>query len=175
MKRKYIFPVWTGIVGIIFLILLAFPNTGTDNSKDMQGEIGTAVSIDHRSEILDKFFNDRGMPLAGYGQDFVSAADKYGIDWTLLPAISIIESTGGKKACGNNPFGWGSCRSGNFASIAEAIDYVSKNLGGQNPRTRSAYSGGLDDDLHSYNGTVDPTYPQKVKEIMSAIKAGPLP
>lgn len=124
-----------------------------------------------RASKIDLYFENRGMPLAGYGAEFVEAADRYSIDWRILPAISVAESSGGKQMCGSNPFGWGSCRSGvgDFDSISAAIEYVSMNLGGANPRTRSAYAGGVDADLHSYNGTVDPSYPQKVKDIMSDI------
>ena len=102
---------------------------------------------------------------------------EYGIDWTLLAAISVAESSGGKQMCNFNPFGWGSCRSGvgDFSSISEAIDYVSMNLGGHNPRTAGAYSGNSEADLWSYNGTVDPLYPGKVMRYMRDIMETPLP
>lgn len=129
-----------------------------------------AVVIDDRGARIDAYFEKRGMPLAGRGDLFVAKADEYGIEWNLLAAISVAESTGGKHMCQNNPFGWGSCRIV-FDTIDEAIDTVSRNLGGHNPRTARAYAGGSDDDLWSYNGTVDPTYPGRVKAIMQAIAA----
>lgn len=132
------------------------------------------LSTEDRAAKIDQYFSTRGMPLAGYGKTFVEAADKYAIDWAVLAAISIAESTGGKKMCENNPFGWASCRSG-FDSIEEAIDYVSMNLGGQNPRTARAYSGGTRADLQSYNGTVEPGYPAKVMRYMIEIMNTPLP
>ena len=132
------------------------------------------LSAEDRAAKIDSYFSARGMPLAGYGKTFIEAADKYAIDWALLPAISIAESTGGKKMCKNNPFGWASCRSG-FESIEEAIDYVSMNLGGQNPRTARAYSGDSRADLQSYNGTVEPGYPAKVMRYMIEIMDSPLP
>ena len=135
------------------------------------------TDLEDRAKKIDQYFEDHGMPLAGYGDEFVAAADRYEIDWRVLAAISVIESTGGKQMCGNNPFGWGSCRSGvgNFATISEAIDYVSMNLGGQNYRTRSAYSGDTMADLWSYNGTVDHLYPDKVMRVMSELMETPLP
>lgn len=134
----------------------------------------TDLSAEDRAAKIDSYFESRSMPLAGFGKTFVEAADKYGIDWALLPAISVAESSGGKQMCKNNPFGWASCRSG-FGSIEEAIDYVSMNLGGQNPRTAGAYSGGTRADLQSYNGTVEPGYPAKVMRYMIDIMDSPLP
>jgi hypothetical protein len=194
------------IIATIFALSFAVGVKQLADDDHIPGEIGTATSTiatpiseieevkaptkkilplpivkdetdpEDRAEKIDRYFESKGMPLAGRGAEFVRSADLYSIDWRILAAISVVESTGGKQMCGNNPFGWGSCRSGvgDFASIEEAIDYVSKNLGGANPRTRSAYAGGVDEDLHSYNGTVDPTYPQKVKDIMSEISRTPL-
>ena len=159
----------SGIAGVDYFRKGESVIPATDLEKETQ-------HIDHAA-IIDKYFKDRGMPLAGYGKDCAYAADIYSIDGRLLPAISVIESTGGKFMCGNNPFGWGSCRSGvgDFDSISEAIDYVSMNLGGMNPHTRSAYSGDSRDDLWSYNGTVDRTYPDRVMRVMTELMDTPLP
>lgn len=129
-----------------------------------------AVERSERGAKIDAYFAAKGMPLEGRGDLFVAKADEYGVEWTLLAAISVIESTGGKHMCTNNPFGWGSCRI-KFATMEEAIDTVSRNLGGHNPRTRGAYAGGSADDLWSYNGTVDPSYPGRVEAVMRAIAA----
>lgn len=165
----------------ITLILLPWKNSGHPGDVHIEPESIEAVEIieivtDERAERIDEYFRKRGMPLAGYGKEFVAKADEYGIDWNLLAAISVIESTGGKFKCNQNPFGWGSCRQGvgHFDSISEAIDYVSWNLGGHNPRTAGAYSGGTMDDLWSYNGTVEPEYPGKVVAVMRAIEETPL-
>lgn len=169
------------VATIAALTIIAFAPATARSGKN-KGEIGVATSTvaipeDTRAARIDAYFARRGMPLAGRGSEFVAAADLYGIDWNLLPAISVAESSGGLHACGFNPFGWGSCRSGvgSFKSITAAIDTVSRNLGGKNPATRSAYAGGTDSDLHAYNGTVDPSYTQKVKDIMSEISKTPLP
>jgi hypothetical protein len=42
------------------------------------------------------YFKDRSMPLEGTGMAFVLVAEKYGLDWTLLPSIAVRESSGGK-------------------------------------------------------------------------------
>lgn len=153
------------------LIILGTPSIAHDQTivvAPMEEKIPEPV--DPRPAQIDQYFESKGMPLAGYGSYFVMKADEYGIDWNLLPAISVIESTGGKHMCTNNPFGWGSCRI-EFATMEEAIDTVSRNLGGHNPRTRGAYAGGSADDLWSYNGTVDPSYPGRVMAVMQSIAA----
>lgn len=134
------------------------PNAETEKSEE-------AIKKDERAERIDRFFTEHGMPLAGYGRKFIEEADKNGIDWRLLPAIAIRESSGGKQACGNNPFGWASCRR-DFDSIEEAIEYVTWNLGGHNPNTATYYSGDTRAKLQSYNGTVIPTYPEEVLALM---------
>lgn len=73
-----------------------------------------------------KFFNSYNAPLAANAEDFVRAADMYGIDYRLMPAISINESSGGKFLFRQyNPFGWG--RSG-YPSFTAAIYDVARGL-----------------------------------------------
>lgn len=106
------------------------------------------------------------MPLEGYGDQFVEAADKCEMDWRLLPAIAVRESSGGKQACGNNPFGWASCRL-DFESIEQAIEVVGANLCGFNPRTEVYYKNKTTyERLWNYNGTINPKYPEEVLKIM---------
>ena len=110
------------------------------------------------------------MPLEGYGAKFVEAADQCEMDWRLLPAIAVRESSGGKQACGNNPFGWTSCRA-DFESIEEAIEIVGANLCGFNQRTARYYGGkNTLQKLHSYNGTVNPNYPADVMEFIESFR-----
>lgn len=123
-----------------------------------------------RAEKIDTYFADRDMPLAGYGAKFIAEAEKNDIDWRLLPAIAIAESTGGRFACGQNPFGWGSCKI-KFNSIDAAIETVAKNLGGDNPATERYYKGtSTEEKLHYYNGSVVPTYTAKVLKFMELIE-----
>jgi len=121
-----------------------------------------------RAAKIDTYFHDRSMPLEGYGMAMVEAAERHDIDWRLLPAIAIRESSGGKQMCGNNPFGWGSCRI-KFESLNEAIEILATNLGGDNPNTAHYYAGDTEDKLYRYNGTVIPTYTKEVLGIMDRI------
>src|ERR1700694_4821648 len=51
------------------------------------------VQEDKRVEILKQFFSKKDSPLANYSKFFIETADKYGLDWTLMPAISGMESS----------------------------------------------------------------------------------
>lgn len=122
-----------------------------------------------RAQKIDTYFADRDMPLEGYGAKLVKAAEKYDLDWRLLPAIAIKESTGGRFACGYNPFGWGSCKV-KFKSFDAAIETVARNLGGANPATEQYYKNTTTKQkLHQYNGTVVPTYTAGVLKFMDLI------
>ena len=113
------------------------------------------------------------MPLEGTGMKMVEEAIKNELDWRLLPAIAVRESTGGKFACkkvSNSAFGWGSCKI-NFKSNDEAIEIVAKNLGGNNPKTARHYDEkdtvGI---LKAYNPpSIVPKYAEQVMSIMDKI------
>lgn len=126
-----------------------------------------------KADAIDAYFRARKMPLKGMGMVMAEAADKYGLDYRLIPAISVIESTGGKNACQrveHNFFGWGSCKI-SFNSDEEAIETVARNLGGKNPNTKYHYSGkDTREILQKYNPpSVVPDYADKVMSVMDAI------
>lgn len=120
---------------------------------------------------IDTYFKTRGMPLAGTGMTMVEEAGKNGLDWRLLPAIAVRESTGGKFACKGatySSFGWGSCKI-SFSSHGENIEVVAKNLGGNNPNTARYYADKtMVQKLRAYNSVV-PRYAEQVIDIMDAI------
>ncbi|HEX6031678.1 MAG TPA: hypothetical protein VFY90_09620 [Tepidiformaceae bacterium] len=70
----------------------------------------------------------RGMPLEGHAQEMVSAADRHGIDWRLLPVIAYLESQGGLTACGGNAWGYAKCQV-RFESFEEGIEATAAVLG----------------------------------------------
>lgn len=126
-----------------------------------------------KADAIDAYFKERAMPLEGFGMKMVKEAEKNNLDWRLVPAIAIRESTGGKYDCKkveNNPFGWGSCKI-SFNSNEEAIEIVAKNLGGNNPNTEKHYANKtLKEILHSYNPPhIVPRYAEQVIAIMNAI------
>ncbi len=164
---------------IAFVPFMAIPTISLAShigSLDTEAQNVQEVSIEdlrkEKAEAIDLYFKERSMPLLGTGMTFVLVAEKYGLDWRLLPAIGVRESSGGKAACGNNPFGWGSCKLHNFGSYEQAIEALGKNLGGGNPKTARYYAGkSTKEKLYYYNGTVVPSYPDEVLAIMKKIES----
>lgn len=134
------------------------------------------VAVDTRAKNIDDYFAKKNLPLAGYGETFVKVADKYDLDYRLLPAIAMRESTGGKNPCPNdkdNVFGWHSCKT-TFDSQEAAIDKVGAHLAGEIKST-SGYYGNKTvwKKLRTYNSVVKP-YPDQVVAIMNKIESGPI-
>lgn len=64
---------------------------------------------DKRIEALEKAFAQINSPLEEKSAFLVNLADKHGLDYRLIPAISFVESSGCKNypAAANNCFGYG--------------------------------------------------------------------
>ncbi len=148
---------------------LPFGAVGQDKVIDLKAmNIQEKVRFE-RAKSVDTYFKERNMPLEGLGEKFVLEAERHDLDWRLLPAIAVRESSGGKQACGSNPFGWASCKK-TFKSFEESIEIVAMNLGGKNPKTASYYGeNDTYEKLYRYNGTVIKTYPNEVIAIMEKI------
>jgi hypothetical protein len=136
----------------------------------------TEIVVDDRAKNIDAYFAKNNLPLAGYGETFVKVADKYDLDYRLLPAIAMRESTGGKHACPNdkdNVFGWHSCKT-TFETQEQAIDKVGAHLAGEIKST-SGYYGNKTvwKKLRTYNSVIKP-YPDQVIAIMNKIETGPI-
>lgn len=133
------------------------------------------VSREDKALAIDNFFTSYNAPLAGYGMKFVKEAEKNGIDWRLLPAIAMRETTGGKQACKNpkapnNNFGWFSCKKG-FSSVDESIEYISMTIGGNN-KNATHYRNDMTSEqiLKKYNPDyIVPGYSKQVIKIMKMI------
>jgi hypothetical protein len=131
-------------VGLITPIAQAEAPDDTLYADSNSEVVVDGLTQSQRALKIDTFFTLRdNSPLAGYGLAMVKAADHYGIDWRLLPAIATIESNGGQMMCNTkkaeyNPFGYGGCTI-RFKDFNEAIDIVAKNLGGHNPKTERHY------------------------------------
>src|SRR3990167_4385086 len=89
---------------------------------------------DSRPVIVDNFLTKHHSPMAGMGKTLVFVADKYGIDWKLLPAIAFQESNLGKKIPKGsyNAWGWafyeGEASGVYFQSWASSIDKVAAKI-----------------------------------------------
>jgi hypothetical protein len=130
------------------------------------------VEREAKAAKIDAYYGKYDLPLTGYGMTMVLAGEKYGVDPMLIAALAMRESTGGKFACYNNPFGWGSCKI-KFQSFEHAIDTVAMNLGGHNEKTARYYKGkNVKQILDTYNPpSVVATYSAEVMGIMKKIDA----
>lgn len=131
------------------------------------------ANLKAKEEAIDAYFKSKDMPLFGMGRKMLEESIKNDLDWRLIPALAIRESTGGKFTCKkvtNNPFGWGSCKIG-FKSYDEAIETVARNLGGNNPNTAKYYAEkSVDEIINAYNPpSIVPKYLKQVKAIMEDI------
>lgn len=118
--------------------------------------------FDLREVLLRRFFQENHCPAERYAGVFVSEADAHGLDWRLLPSLSMVESGGGRYAKGNNLFGWANGRK-SFESIGEAIHQVASALAiGKAYRDKD-----INGKLLTYNHSVD--YRTMVTDIMSRI------
>lgn len=87
---------------------------------------------DSRVESIREFFARYNSPLKGHTQDVIDAAEKYGLDYRLIPAIAMQESNLCKKIPKNSYNCWGYGIYGtqvkNFDNYTQAIDTVTKTL-----------------------------------------------
>lgn len=132
---------------------------------------------EEKAAKIDAYYTKRNMPLAGNGLAMVLAAERHDLDWRMIPAIAVRESTGGRFACRRfpeNAWGWHSCKAGLGGSTEEAIELIAQHLGGNHPRTARYYASKdtVKEILQTYNPpSVVPTYAQEVIAIMESIEA----
>lgn len=112
-------------IGQSFQLYAALPPSNTQISDEIE-------RVDARAKIIEDFFRDYKSPLTEYADVFVAVADKYRLDYRLLPAISMQESNGGLKVIKDsyNPFGYGIYGRVRlkFSSWEEAIERVGRAL-----------------------------------------------
>jgi len=87
---------------------------------------------DGRTEHIRQFLAKYGSTLEPYAQNIVDAADTYGLDFRLLPAIAMQESNLCQKIPDNSFNCWGfgiyGTKVTRFSNYPEAIDTVSRTL-----------------------------------------------
>jgi hypothetical protein len=117
---------------------------------------------DPRLRVLQAFFRDAHSPLHALAVDFLDAADHHGLDWRLLPSISMVETGCGRTAVGKNIFGWDSGR-GQFATFRDAIRWVASRLGD----SKLYHGKDLAHILATYNAR--PEYADLVRSVMKQL------
>jgi hypothetical protein len=94
---------------------------------------------------------------------YIGAADRYGLDYRLLPAISVRETSCGWTEKNNNRWGFHP-KTQTFVSVESGIEFLSRHLAEERP-----YAGkSLNEKLFTYNPRV--AYPAEVEHIMKQIE-----
>ncbi len=150
-----------------------FVSANSDDQAVSIQDKALQVEREEKAAQIDAYFSKGNMPLEGFGMKMVLEAEKNDIDWRLIPAIAVRESTGGMYACKKatfSAFGWGSCKI-SFKSYDHAIEVLAQNLGGNNPKTARYYDNkSVKDILETYNPpSVVPTYAREVIAVMNKI------
>jgi hypothetical protein len=137
-----------------------------DTTADVPAPQPIPVSLskpDARTLVLERFFRLYGCPAPHHVAEYLRAADTYGLDYRLLPAISIRETLCGVSAWQNNWWGYHPGQQ-NFPSVPVGIDFVTRVL-----VQGDFYKGKtLDQKLFTYNPKIK--YPEEVKGIMRQIE-----
>ena len=182
MKKQKIIRYLQSVIAIP-IMAIAVPLTGVssipsvaaiNNSPTKENSViitQEEVARKEKAEFIDNFFASHNAPLEGHGMKFVLEAEKNDLDWRLLPAIAMRESTGGIYACkkvSNSVFGYGSCKI-DFKSIDESIEIVAQSLGGNNPNTADHYDGKTTTQILKKYNSVIRNYSKQVIEIMKEI------
>jgi hypothetical protein len=123
---------------------------------------------DTRCVALRNFFLRYESPLHKLAHIFVGAADEHHIDWRLLPALSMVETGGGKRGTPSNIFGWNSGRT-RFATIETGILFVASRFA-HSPIYTGRTAIGI---LQKYN-PAKKSYPPKVTRYMQEIAPEPV-
>lgn len=110
--------------GAALLVLFGQPNVTIGQPQQAESKL---LEHDSRYQRLLRFLQKHNCPITNLTRDFISAADRNGLDWRLLPSIAFLESSGGKHGTGANMLGWGSGKQ-RFRSSAHAIHYVAERL-----------------------------------------------
>jgi hypothetical protein len=119
---------------------------------------------DHRIARLEKFFKTYHCPTPYHTSDYLRAADGYGLDYRLLPALSVRETLCGKaERQQHNSWGYHPGHQ-SFPSIETGIDFIAQRLS----RDQLYKGKTLDDKLFTYNPRS--AYPGEVRRIMGQIE-----
>jgi hypothetical protein len=137
---------WIFAVILIFIIYVSLPRYNFQQLSDASIEF---KAEDQRINQVEDFFVKTNSPFKKYAKDFIEVADKYQMDWKLLPVISMVESTGGKNYILNG-FGWGSDRI-DFGSDVDDIDGVAGKINSLSYYQKYKKTGLLRDFAMAYN------------------------
>jgi hypothetical protein len=121
------------------------------------------IPHDQRVGKLYTFFSSYDCPTPYHIMDYLEAADAHDLDYRLLPAISLRESTCGIYQRWNNYWGWDSAQ-WRFPSVRDGIDFVTGQLA-DGPAYKDKT---VEEKLYTYNPY--PHYVHEVQRLMQQIE-----
>jgi len=135
------------LISIVYLLFLSYSYRSHNNLSSQnynhavafaalptsENVLGDSItSKDARIEMVRQFFAKYKSPLEPFASNVVQDADKYGLDFRLIPAIAMQESNLCQKIIADSFNCWGFGIYGKkvtrFESYPEAIDTVSRTL-----------------------------------------------
>ncbi len=135
--KKYFF---IGLITVMLFTLVMANSCAYADEKNADSSAALSDSSDSYSStnireyqlkkmVISRVLGERNSPLTPNAESFVKAAIKYDIDPYLLPSISWLESSLGKRLIreSNNPFGYGGGLIF-WKDFDEGIEVVSKAL-----------------------------------------------
>jgi hypothetical protein len=108
-------------------------------SSTQRSSLGTSRTKFHTTDprilAMNRFLNDYHSPMVNHAELFIIEADRYGLDWRLIVAISGVESAFGNLIPKGSHNGWG-WRGRNpdergwsqFESWDEAIEHITERM-----------------------------------------------
>lgn len=129
MRRKALALIFSVLTIFFFFLTPAKANHVAVSSAVLKNSVLGIENPDPRVKQLNNFLNSHYSPLTPYAACFIQAADKYQIDWRLIPAITGVESSFGKQIPLNsfNAYGWNNGYF-KFKSWQDSIEHVAKVL-----------------------------------------------
>lgn len=154
-------------LGVRILGVSAGLAVSANNSADLAAVlVNDPLAIrtgDPRYVRLEEFFERYRCPGPQNVEAYLRAADYYELDYRLLPALSVRETTCGLLETQNNRWGYRAGRK-RFPSVVAGIYYVARQLA-EGPAYRGKTLAGK---LHAYNPR--PGYPSEVERIIRQIE-----
>jgi len=95
----------TGLLSPRIIYAVGAQEAGASAVPVLESDI---IDNDIRLSQLEAFLENYHSPLSGYCREFIVSADRYEVDWRLVPAIAGVESSFGKRTLPSsfNAYGW---------------------------------------------------------------------
>ncbi len=150
------------LLTIFSLLLSDVPNTERTKTSPpaVYQDQGEAYASEDREVALNRFFARFNSPWEGQGNEFVAIADKYSLDYRLIPTIGGVESSLGKN-CSGNCFGWANGKKDCGTDLQDA-ECVAEGISRLSYYARFRETGSLRDFAFAYNKVYAESYYSKL-------------